>query len=350
MPRINKCILTLALVCLTHAVPAALAQVAPLPTAASNNAVAIAKTGKHEGIYSFMGIGAKKSWDSITNAAYVMDTATGKWSELHPVPGPAGRIGASAIGARGQILLLGGYTLDRQGGEITVSDFSVYEPAGHRWFRGTDLPVAIHDAVVGVYRDRYLYVISGGSKKDAVSNVQVYDIEKNKWRQATPIPGTPVFGHAGGLVDDTIVYVDGAHKSEAGTPPYVASDECWMGKIDHKDIAKIQWTQLPEHPGTAHYRIGAGASEKEHKIYFSGGSESPYDCNGIGFDGHPAEPSPVTFAFDAHSGKWETINEDTPDPTMDLRGLIVAQGRLVLVGGMEKGQRVSADVKSIPRK
>jgi hypothetical protein len=350
MPRISKRIVTLAIACVASAMPAVLAQVGPLPEPVSNNAVAIAKNGKHEGIYSFMGIGAKKTWDAITNAAYVMDTRTGKWSELHPVPGPAGRIGASAIGARGQVLLLGGYTVDGQGGEITVSDFSVYEPAGHRWFRGTDLPVAIHDAVVGMYRDRYLYVISGGSKKDAVSNVQVYDSEKNKWQQATPIPGTPVFGHAGGLVDDTIVYVDGAHKNAAGTPSYVTSDECWMGKIDHKDITKVQWTQLPEHPGTAHYRIAAGTSEKEHKIYFSGGSEAPYDYNGIGSDGHPAEPSPVTFAFDAHSGKWETVNEDTPDPTMDLRGLIVAQGRLVLVGGMEKGQRVSADVKAIPRK
>jgi N-acetylneuraminic acid mutarotase len=350
MPRINKRILTLAVVCLAQAVPAALAQVASIPEPLSNNAVAIAKNGKHEGIYSFMGIGVKKTWDSITNAAYVMDTGTGKWSELHPVPGPAGRVGASAIGARGQVLLLGGYTVDGQGGEITVPDFSVYEPAGHRWFRGTDLPVAIHDAVVGIYRNRYLYVVSGGSKKDAVSNVQVYDIEKNKWQQATPIPGTPVFGHAGGLVDDTIVYVDGAQKNAGGTPSYVASDECWMGKIDHNDITRIQWIQLPEHPGTEHYRIGAGASEKEHKIYFSGGSETPYDYNGIGYNGHPAEPSPVTFAFDVHSGKWETVNEDTPDPTMDLRGLIVAQGRLVLVGGMEKGQRVSADVKAIPRK
>lgn len=350
MPRISQRIVTLAIVCLQHAVPAALAQVAPLPAPVSNNAVAVVKSGKHEGIYSFMGIGAKRTWDSITNAAYAMDTSTGKWTELRPVPGPAGRIGASAIGARGQILLLGGYTVDGQGGEITVSDFSVFEPAGRKWFRGTDLPVAVHDSVVGIYRSRYLYVISGGSKQDAVSNVQVYDIERNKWQQATPVPGTPVFGHAGGLVEDTIVYVDGIHRDTAGIPAYVASDECWMGKIDHKDITRIQWTQLPEHPGTAHYRIGAGASEKDHKVYFSGGSDTPYDYNGIGYDGHPAEPSPVTFAFDVRNGKWETLNEDTPDPVMDLRGLVIAQGRLVLVGGMEKGQRVSAEVQVISHK
>ena len=98
------------------------------------------------------------------------------------------------------------------------------------------------------------------------------------------------------------------------------------------------------------FRIGAGASEKEHKIYFSGGSDSVYDYNGIGYDGHPAEPSPVTFAFDVHSGQWETVNEDTSDATMDLRGLLVAREGLVLLGGMEKGQQVSAVVKVVHRK
>ncbi|MGC2196053.1 MAG: kelch repeat-containing protein [Terriglobales bacterium] len=344
----SKRILTLAIVYLSQVLPAAFAQLAPLPVPVSDNAVASAKAGKHEGLYSFMGIGAKKTWDSITNRAFVLDLNAGKWSELRPVPGPAGRIGASAISARGQILLLGGYTVDGHGGEITVSDVSVYEPAGQRWYRGTDLPVAVHDAVVGVYRDRYLYVVGGGSRRDAVSNVQVYDIEKDKWQPATAIPGAAVFGHAGGVLDDTIVYVDGVHRNAEGS--YVASDECWIGKIDHKDIAKIQWTKLPEHPGTARYRIAAGASEKEHKIYFSGGSDTPYNYNGIGYDGHPAEPSAVTFAFDARSGQWQTVNEDTPDPTMDHRGLLVTREGLVLVGGMEKGQQVTDNLKVIPRK
>ncbi len=326
------------------------AQPAPLPVPLSNNAVASAKVGKREAIFSFMGIGPKKTWDDITNVAYSQDLSTGKWAELHPVPGPAGRIGASAIAAREQIFLLGGYTVDGQGSELTLSDVSVYEPLTQRWYRGTDLPQAIDDTVLGVYRDRYLYVISGRSKKEAVSAVQVYDIEKNKWSQATPIDGTPVFGHAGAIVDDTIVYVDGAHKGRDGEPAYVASDECWMGKIDHKDVSKIQWLQLDPHPGTARYRIAAGASEKEHKVYFTGGTANPYDYNGIGYDGKPSEPSPVTFAFDARNGKWEAVNENTPEPTMDHRGLLISRDGLVVVGGMEPGQKVTAKVRVIPRK
>ena len=259
-------------------------------------------------------------------------------------------LAATAVGAREHIFLFGGYVVDAQGAENTLPDVNVYEPLTDRWFRAEDLPVAVDDSVAGVYRDRYIYMVSGWSKTDAVRDVQVYDAQKNKWSQATPIPGTPVFGHAGAVVGDTIVYIDGAHKNPAGgQPKYVASDECWMGKIDHHDLSKIQWTKLPNHPGTARYRIAAGGSEKDQKIYFSGGTDNPYNYNGIGYNGVPAEPSPVTFAFNLRTGKWETINEHTPQPTMDHRGLVVIPEGLVIVGGMEKGQQVTSRVAILPK-
>ncbi len=55
-----------------------------------------------------------------------------------------------------------------------------------------------------------------------------------------------------------------------------------------KISTKIQWTKLPNHPGNARYRIAAGGSEKDQKIYFSGGTDNPYNYNGIGYDGKPA--------------------------------------------------------------
>jgi N-acetylneuraminic acid mutarotase len=321
----------------------------PLPSPVSNNAVASLKTGRHELLFSFMGIGPKKTWDAITNEAYSLDLGNKQWTALRAVPGPAGRIAASAVGVRGQVFLMGGVTVDRQGGEITVRDVSVYAPATHHWFRGTDLPVAVSDAVVVAYRDRYIYVIGGRSGKDAVANVQAYDVQNNHWEQATPLPGTPVFGHAGALLDDTIIYVDGAHKSAADTLGYVASDECWMGKINHKDVTKVQWTKMIEHPGGARYRIAAGASEKDHRIYFSGGTDNPHNYNGIGYDGRPSEPAANTFDFDLKEGQWETVPEDSPG-TMDHRGLLAIHDGMVMIGGMEKGQQVTARVQVVPRK
>jgi N-acetylneuraminic acid mutarotase len=323
-------------------------KVSPLPAPVSNNAVAISHEGGNRAIFSFMGIGPKKTWDAITNQAYQLDLSSGKWKEVRPVPGVAGRLGASAAALHDQVFLFGGYVVDGQGGETTVSDLNVFVPIENRWYRGADVPVPVDDSVLGVYRDRFLYLVGGWSKIDAVRNVQVYDTEKDRWTQATPIPGTPVFGHAGAIVGDTIVYVDGAYKNPSGSnPKYLASSECWMGKITKGDITKIEWTKLPDHPGAARYRIAAGAAEKEGKIYFSGGTDNPYNYNGIGYNGQPAEPSPLTFAFNLRSGKWETVSENTPDPTMDHRGLLVAPHGLVIVGGMEKGQQVTAKVRVV---
>jgi N-acetylneuraminic acid mutarotase len=322
----------------------------PLPAPVSNNAVASLKFKGQTHVVSFMGIGAKKTWDAITNAAYDLDPATGKWSELIPVPGPVGRIAAGAAGLREHIFLFGGYIVDAQGGETTVSDVSAYRPLTGHWFRGADIPVPVDDFVIGSYRDRYVYLVSGWSKTDAVRNVQVYDAEKNNWKEATPIPGTPVFGHSGALVDDTIVYVDGAYKNPSGnTPKYIASPECWMGKIDHHDPTKVQWSKLDPHPGGARYRIAAGGSEKDQKVYFSGGTDNPYNYNGIGYDGKPALPSPVTFSFNLRTSKWETISTQTPNPTMDHRGLIVLSDSLLVIGGMDRNQQVTSSVAVIPK-
>ncbi|HWY58738.1 MAG TPA: kelch repeat-containing protein [Terriglobales bacterium] len=317
----------------------------PLPDPVSNNAVALLKVHGQLLLYSFMGMGAKKTADAITNTAFSLEAKNGSWSSIHAVPGTVGRIAAVAATARDQLFLFGGYVLDAQGRGMTVPDVGHYEPARDRWYREADIPLPLGDSVAGVYRDRYIYLVSGRSNGDVVSNVQVYDADKNTWSQATPISGPPVFGHAGALVGDTILYIDGARKNPAGSSPrYVASDECWMGKIEHHDPSKIQWTKLPSHPGTARYRIAAGGSEKDGKIYFAGGTDNPYDYAGIGYDGKPSEPSPVTFDFNLRTGKWETIDENTPDPTMDHRGLLVTHEGLVLIGGMEKGQKVTARV------
>lgn len=323
--------------------------VEPLPEAVSNNAVAILKAHGNLELFSFMGIGAKKTWESVTNAAYELDASSGKAYAIHPVPGTAGRIGAMAIGAADRVFLFGGYVI-YQGGGMAVPDVNIYEPAHDRWLRGTDIPVPVGDSVIGVYRDRYIYLLGGHSNGGLTADVQVYDLDKSRWSKATSVPGTPVFGHAGAVVDDTIVYVDGARTNPSGNAPrFVASDECWKGKIDHHDFRRIEWTKLPPHPGNARYRIAAGGSERDQMIYFSGGTDHPYDYTGIGYDGKPSEPSAVTFAFNLRSGKWQTINENTPDPTMDHRGLLVTPDNLVIIGGMEKGQQVTAKVQVVPK-
>jgi hypothetical protein len=183
-----------------------------------------------------------------------------------------------------------------------------------------------------------------------VNNVQVYDVEKDSWTQATPFPGTPVFGLAGGVADGNIVVTDGAKAGPAGGPRYVASDECWFGKIDHKDPNKIEWSKLPPHPGSARFGISGGGSDRDKKVYFTGGTTSPHRYNGASFDGQPAEVSEVTFAYDLHGHKWETISATTYDPRADSRGVLFTPLGPLLMGGMVKNLAVTARVTLLPKK
>jgi len=316
-----------------------------MPAAVSGNAVASLKHGFE--LFSMMGVGPRKTWDDVTNQVYVMTLAGAKWHLGRPVPGVGGRLGASAAGAKNQIVLMGGYVLDAQGDEITVPDVNVYIEE-RNWHRGQDIPVPVDRAAVGVTHDRFVYLIGGRSKKGPVNNVQVYDVEKDSWSQATPFPGTPVFGLAGGIAGETIVIVDGAKPGSADGSRYVASDECWLGKIDKKDPIKIEWSKLPPHPGPARFGIAGGGSEHEHQILFSGGTAAPHNYKGIAYDGELTEASAITFAYDLHHGRWETVSEDTDDPRVDSHLLDTTVGP-VLLGGMAKDLAVTARVTLLPK-
>jgi N-acetylneuraminic acid mutarotase len=321
----------------------------PMPAAVSNNAVASLKGGFE--LFSLMGVGPKKNWDDVTNQVYIMTmTRSGKWTTGRSVPGPVGRLNAAAGGAKGLVVLMGGYVVDNQGMVQTVPDVNVYEPGARRWSRGKDIPVPVDSAVTGVIHDRLVYLIGGRSASGPVNNVQIYDVEKDTWTQATPFPGTPAFGMAGGVADDEIVVVDGGKPGPAGGPRYVASDECWLGKIDHKDPAKIEWSKLPPHPGTARFGIAAGDADHQRRIYFSGGTTTPHDYKGVSYDGTPADVSSVTFAYDLHGHKWETLEGNTFDPRADGRGLLDTPLGPVVLGGMVKNLAVTARVTLFPKR
>jgi len=322
-------------------------KIPPMPSAVTFNSVAWIKSGIE--VYSLMGMGTKRTWDDVSNQMYVLSLKSGKWVEGRPVPGVAGRLGSAALGAKGQVFVHGGCVIDGQGNELTVGDANSYIPDDHRWYRAADLPIPVDNAVIGVTHDRFIYIIGGRAKDGPVNNVQVYDIDKNAWSQATPSPGTPVFGHAGGIADETIVYVDGAKKG-AANGQYVASDECWIGKIDRKDPNKIEWSKLPAHPGPGRFGIVAGAGERDHRVLFSGGTVVPHNFKGVAADGKPAELSPVTFVFDLHGSRWETIVEDTYDVRADTRGLVFTPLAPLVLGGTLKNSAVSARVLALPKK
>ncbi len=323
-------------------------KIPPMPAAVTDNAVVTLRNGLE--VYSLMGIGPKRTWDDVTSQVYILRLTSGKWSTGRPVPGVAGRLGASAVTAKEKIYVFGGFTIDGRGNETIASDVNTFLPHEQRWYRAADIPIPVDRTVIGLNHERFVYLVGGQSKNGPVNNVQVYDIETNKWSEATPFPGTPVYGHAGGLGDDTIVFVDGAKKNTTGSGPlYVPSDECWMGKIDKKNPNKITWSKLPPHPGKARFGIVAGGREKDRKILFSGGSPNVHNYKGVDAEGKPVDFSSVTFSYDVRTNRWETVTDDTQDPHSDTRGIVSTPIGSLIVGGLVEGNSVSSRVQIVPK-
>lgn len=344
----NALVLAAALFLAANVCAAEEKKIPPMPGAVTSNAVATTHNGLE--IYSMMGVGPRKTWDDVTNQVYVMSLAHPKWTQGRVVPGVQGRLGATAASVRDVVILMGGYLVDKQGDEVTVPDVNVYDPPRRQWSRGRDIPVPVDSAVSGATHNRYIYLIGGRSANGPVNNVQVYDVQTDTWAQATPFPGTPVFGLAGGIADENIVIVDGAKAGPAGGPRYVASDECWLGKIDRKDSRKIEWSKLPAHPGKARFAIAGGGSDHEHRVLFSGGTSTPHDYNGVAYDGKPAEASAMTFDYDMHHHQWETVSEETPDARADGRGIVFTLIGPVVLGGMANDFVVTSRVTQVPTK
>ncbi|RMG67791.1 MAG: galactose oxidase, partial [Calditrichaeota bacterium] len=228
----------------------------PLPEKLSNNAVASLQLGDSTYLFSMMGIDTSKIFSGITRHAYRLNLGTGQWQALPDVPGPQGRIAAAAVGFRGKIYLFGGYRVLATGGEITSERVDIYDPATGQWTTGQPIPTPVDDQVALVWRDSLIYLISGWSQSRNVKNVQVYNPALDSWQQATPIIGAGVFGHAGGIVGDSIVYADGVKVSGL---QFVMNPKSYLGVIDPADPTSITWSELPPHPGPAKYRMAAGS-------------------------------------------------------------------------------------------
>jgi hypothetical protein len=315
----------------------------PLPIALANNAVASLTLPNGQAVFSFLGIENTKRWDGITRAAFRWNQREADWRRISPVPGPA-RLAATAQVVGGRVFLFGGYTVAADGEERSVPDVAIYNPAADVWSVGAPIPIPVDDAVSGVWRDSLIYLVSGWHDTNNEAAVQIYDPAVDAWQEGTPIPGPPVFGHAGGITGNSIVYLDGA-RVQTDPRAFVTERSSWHGEIDPADPTEIEWTRLPDHPGPALYR--AAAAGGADRVIFAGGSDNPYNYDGIGYDGRPSDPVAIAFAWERSTRSW--VELAPPEPaTMDHRGLVEVGGRYFTVGGMVTGRRVTAGVHLLP--
>ncbi len=308
----------------------------PLPQSLTNNAVAVTMVAGEPTVFSFMGLNSTRRWNGVTNAAFSWRVGSRAWRELIPVPGQ-GRLAGTAQGRGGKVYVIGGYTVAGDGSEESVPNVDIYHATLRTWTSGAAMPVPSDDAVSGLWQDSLIYVVSGWHDTDNVSDVQIYDPSSDRWSAATPIPGPAVFGHAGAIAHNTIVYLDGV-RTRTETPRFVLEGSSWRGDIDPDNPSHITWSRLPPHPGPALYRAAAGAVGSW--VIFAGGTDNPYNYNGMGYDGEPSSPRALVFGFNVDTGEWREFGH-LAEATMDHRGLLIADDAVIVVGGMEAGQGVT---------
>lgn len=320
---------------------------APLPVAVSNNAVASVRAGRRDYVVSFNGLAEGKTHADTLASTLVYDSRSKSWSEADPVPGDVGRLASAAASADGRLYVFGGYTVDEDGSEVSTPWTHAFDPRKREFEERAPMPVPVDDAVAVTFDDRYIYLISGWHDLGNVNLVQRYDTRKDAWVQATPIPGPAVFGHAGGIVGNTIVYCDGVAVETHDDRPrnFAPVPDCFLGIIDNEDERRIDWRSVDYHPGLPRYRMAAAGIPKMNGVLFVGGSENPYNYNGIGYNGRPSEPAHGALLFDIDTQSWQVLDFEG-DATMDHRGLVPFKGQWLTIGGMAADQSVTNRVTS----
>ena len=319
-----------------------------LPMATANNAVATLEVNGTPYLYSFSGLGPGKARADIHSRAFALDLQNGEVEVLDLVPGGKDRLASIAVGLGGRIFIFGGYTVAADGSEVSTPEVFAFDPETFEYQARAPMPLPVDDMVAFAYAERYIYLVSGWHDNGNVADVQVFDTWEDRWFAATPYPGPPVFGHAGGIVGNRFVIADGVAvlgRDAAGRRQFGISEAAYMGVIDPEDPSVIRWQALPKHPGPALYRMAAVGSDRLGRIIFAGGSPNPYNFNGIGYDGEPSPPSAVVFACDPAAGVWLDLGQK-PVATMDHRGLLEVGDRFYTIGGMLADQEVSDQVLS----
>lgn len=311
-----------------------------LPVALGNNAVTAIEGSTGCTLYSVMGIGGALTAADIVASAYRWNQGDAAWTAMPDLPTSQPRVAAHAVGLRGKLHVIGGYSVGPGVSEVSFDAMDVYDPDTNQWSAGRPLPVPIDDAVVVVWRDRWIIVVTGWSNTGNVDAVQIYDADTDEWSMGTAFPGIAVFGPTGALVGDELLVIDGVGDQEG----FNLVNQAWLGQLDPQDPTTIAWTDLGTHPGPPRYRA-AGEAASETTLWFHGGTDDPYNYNGRSYDtGQPSAPLDNTLVYDVGSRQFSALGIPKPTATMDHRALARCGETLYTVGGLVAGPAATADV------
>jgi N-acetylneuraminic acid mutarotase len=223
----------------------------------------------------------------------------GEWQERAPLPLPRTEVAAATVGS--EIMVLGGFTIDR--GASTRVD--AYSPARNTWRRLPDLPVGVHHSMA-VGAGGKLHVL-GGYTVDGVPLRSVFVLEPGRWRALRRMP-FPRAAAGAGVAGGKIVVAGGVTTGAQRLARNALSF----------DLRARRWTVVPGPTPREHL----GVTSLAGIVYAVGGRTAGLDTNLLQFESYrPGDRS------------WRRL-APVPDPRGGTGAAGVA-GHVISVGGEE---------------
>ena len=318
-------------------------EVGTLPEPVTNNAVCEGFIDGVPYLFSFAGMDSTKIFSGTHLKSFRMNLETGESERIADLPGDEGLLatGASRIGDI--IYIVGGYTVNSNGSEVTSRKVRRYDILNNEFLSdAADLIVPTDDHVQAVWRDSLLFVVTGWSNSSNIRFTQIYDPITDDWTNGSLLPNDNdfmSFGASGTIIEDQIFYFGGARS----TGNFPIQNFIRVGDINPEDPSDVSWSIISlENEFYNGYR--AAATSVLGAAHWIGGSNNTYNYNGIAHDGSggvPTSNQDVVFAENLLINRT-VIDDEIP---MDLRGIAkISEEVQYIAGGMLANQEVTDKV------
>lgn len=298
---------------------------APVSPARDHHVVFHARVGRSDVIYAGGGTNYRAMFDSVQRTVIGADGVPGPWTATAPLPRPLA--GASAVAARGYVVLTGGQVATGEGLRTLTRVADTYtapiaaDGSLGAWTAGPPLPAPrFHHP--SLYHDGRVYVVGGQGAAEAEAGVFAAplgaDGRLGAWQTLRPLP-EPRSHHAV-VIDHGAVYVIGGLAGNPARSP-VQHNSVLRAQI-LRDGSLGEWRRVGEMP---HAYATHSAFVHEGALWVVGGVEDNARFSELVWR--------APLGRDGTLGAWAQVAQPLPFGRGHVHVTPVIGGRVYSIGG-----------------
>jgi hypothetical protein len=298
---------------------------APVSPARDHHVVFHARVGRSDVIYAGGGTNYRAMFDSVQRTVIGPDGVPGPWMATAPLPRPLA--GASAVAARGYVVLTGGQVATGEGLRTLTRVADTYtapiaaDGSLGAWTPGPPLPAPrFHHP--SVYHDGRVYVVGGQGAAEAEAEVFAAtlgaDGRLGAWNRLRPLP-EPRSHHAV-VIDHGALYVIGGLAGNPARNPVQHASVLRAGIL--RDGSLGEWRRVGEMP---HAYATHSAFVHDGALWVVGGVEDNARFSELVWR--------APLGRDGTLGAWSQVAQPLPFGRGHVHVTPVIGGRVYSIGG-----------------